>query len=102
MSYFTVVGLVPLREGDLEDVPASLEVGLLAELRKQIILLPDGKVKFAFGKILNHDCLLTLANNKSVLIRTAVVKVCNVFMRYLCCVCVPCVLGGSQVLALGL
>ena len=88
---------MPLREGDLEDVPTSLEVGLLAELRKQIILLPDGKVKFAFGKILNHDCLLTMANNKSVLIRTAVVKVCTVFVSKCvscvcaCCVCVYCV-----------
>lgn len=80
----SVVGLVPLREGDLEDVPASLEVGLLAELRKQIILLPDGKVKPAFGKILNHDCLLTMANNKSVLIRTAVVKVCMCLCAYVC------------------
>ena len=42
----TAAGLVPLREGDVEDVPASLEVDLLAEIRKQIILLLDGKVKF--------------------------------------------------------
>ena len=70
------VGLVPLREANLEDVPASLEVGLLAELRKQILLLPDGQVKRAFGKILNPECLLTMLNNKSSLMRTAVIRVC--------------------------
>ena len=75
------VGLVPLREGSLEDVPPSLEVGLLAELRKQILLLPDGQVKRAFGKILNPECLLTMLNNKSSLMRTAVIRVCV-------CVCV--------------
>lgn len=69
------VGLVPLRDGNLEDVPVSLEVGLLAELRKQIILLPDMQVKRAFGKILNPECLLTMLNNKSALIRTAVIRV---------------------------
>ena len=70
-----MLGLMPLGEGNMEDVPVSLEVGLLAELRKQILLLPDGQVKRAFGKILNPECLLTMVNNKSGLIRTAVIRV---------------------------
>ena len=67
----------------MEDVPASLEVGLLAELRKQILLLPDGQVKRTFGKIISPECLLTMLNNKSILIRTAVIRV-----SVIVCMCV--------------
>ena len=67
-------GLVPLMEGSLAIV------GLVAELRKQI-LLPDGLVK----------CLLTMVNNKSRqlrIIRVSVSVCLYIFMCVCVCVCV--------------
>ena len=53
----------------------DLETGLLSVVRKIIFLLPDSKVKLVLGPILDQENIVVMANNSSVLVRTAVVRV---------------------------
>lgn len=53
----------------------NLETGLLSVIRKIIFLLPDTKVKQVLGPILDQEDIVVMANNSSVLVRTAVVRV---------------------------
>ena len=57
------------------DIPTSLEVGLLGLVRKVLVLLPDRQVDMVVGSILKHDCLLAIAHNQDIVVRTAVVWV---------------------------
>ena len=58
-----------------EEIPASLEVGLLGVVRKLITLLPDQRVRQVIGHVLQHEALIAIAHNKSIVVRTAVVRV---------------------------
>ena len=71
-----------------EDIPTSLEVGLLGLVRKVLVLLPDSLVDRVVGSVLKHDCLLAMAHNQDIVVRTAVVRVstltintANIFLR---------------------
>ena len=61
--------------GNSDDVPVNLETGLLSVVRKIINLLPDSHVKRVIGPILDQESIVVMANNPSILIRTAVVRV---------------------------
>ena len=65
-----------------EEIPYSMEVGLLGTVRKVITLMPDNKVKRVVGYVVQHEALIALAHNKSIVFRTAVVRVsaCTVFL----------------------
>ena len=58
-----------------EDIPYSMEVGLLGTVRKVITLMPDNKVRRVVGYVVQHEALIALAHNKSIVFRTAVVRV---------------------------
>ena len=58
-----------------EDIPYSMEVGLLGIVRKVITLMPDNKVRRIVGYVVQHEALIALAHNKSIVFRTAVVRV---------------------------
>ena len=59
-------------EGD--DV-GGLEVGLLGEIRRQLLNLPDSSVSNVMGPIVTYESLLAIANHTSILVRTAAVTV---------------------------
>lgn len=44
-------------------------------MRKIICLLPDSQVRKVLGPILDQDSIVVMANNPSILVRTAVVRV---------------------------
>ncbi len=58
-----------------DEVPASLEVGLLGVVRRLITLLPDQRVRQIIGHALQHEALVAIAYNKSIVVRTAVIRV---------------------------
>ena len=58
-----------------EEIPTRLEVGLLGVVRRLITLLPDQRVNQVIGRALQHEALVAIANNKSIVVRTAVVRV---------------------------
>ena len=58
-----------------EEIPYSMEVGLLGTVRKVITLMPDNKVRRVVGYVVQHEALIALAHNKSIVFRTAVVRV---------------------------
>lgn len=58
-----------------EEIPYSIEVGLLGIVRKVITLMPDARIKRVVGYVIQHEALIALAHNKSIVIRTAVVRV---------------------------
>lgn len=65
-----------MSEGASSDhVPINLETGLLSVVRKLIELLPDTHVKKVIGPILDQESIVVMANNPSILVRTAVVGV---------------------------
>ena len=70
-------GLPFLSEGESNNssIPINLETGLLSLIRKIICLLPDSRVKQVLGPILDQESIVVMANNSSVLVRTAVVRV---------------------------
>ena len=71
-----LVGQLSMKDGEVsEEIPASLEVGLLAVVRKLITLLPDQRVRQVIGHVLQHEALIAIAHNKSIVVRTAVVRV---------------------------
>ena len=70
------VGLPSMSEGGrFDDIPVNLETGLLSVVRKIINLLPDSQVRKVIGPILDQESIVVMANNPSILIRTAVVRV---------------------------
>ena len=58
-----------------EEIPYSMEIGLLGTVRKVITLMPDNKVRRVVGYVVQHEALIALAHNKSIVFRTAVVRV---------------------------
>ena len=78
-------GLPFLNESDMSSkVPVNLETGLLSVMRKIICLLPDSQVKKVLGPILNQEGIVVMANNSSILVRTAVVRVSTDLSLVLC------------------
>ena len=57
------------------EIPANIEVGLLGNLRKLLMLLPDSTVRRVVGQVLQHETLIAIAHNPSIIIRTAVIRV---------------------------
>ena len=51
------------------------EIGLLSIVRKTIILIPDIVVSRIVGHVVQHEALIAMADNKNLLLRTAVVRV---------------------------
>ena len=66
-----------------EEVDYSIEVGLLAIVRKIITLMPDNRVRRVVGYVVQHEALIALAHNKSIIFRTAVVRVSTCMYVYL-------------------
>ena len=58
-----------------EDIPTSIEIGLLGLLRKLLTLLPDSLVSRVVGPIVHHEALLAIANSPNSVVRTGVVMV---------------------------
>jgi hypothetical protein len=65
-----------------EEIPYSMEVGLLGTVRKVITLMPDNKVRRIVGYVVQHEALIALAHNKSIVFRTAVVRVSTYMYMY--------------------
>lgn len=81
-TWTDITGLPFLNESDMSSkVPVNLETGLLSVMRKIICLLPDSQVKKVLGPILNQEGIVVMANNSSILVRTAVVRVLDEFFR---------------------
>ena len=71
-SFLFYLGLPFLNDSDsLSAVPATLETGLLSV----ICLLPDSQVRKVLGPILDQESIVVMANNSSILVRTAVIRV---------------------------
>lgn len=62
-------------DGGGEDIPTSLEVGLLGHVRKVLMLLPDSLVLRVVGHVIQHNCLIAMAYNNDIIVRTAVIRV---------------------------
>lgn len=62
-------------DGGGEDIPTSLEVGLLGHVRKVLMLLPDSLVLKVVGHVIEHNCLIAMAYNTDIIVRTAVIRV---------------------------
>ena len=74
-------------DGPSEDIPTSLEVGLLGHVRKVLMLLPDSLVHTVVGDVLQHVCLIAMAHNEDIVVRTAVIRVsrvCRACFIYMC------------------
>jgi len=64
-----------VQEGELEEIPTSIEVGLLGHLRKLVSLMTDVDAKRVMGDVLHHEMLIAIAHNKNIVVRTAVIRV---------------------------
>ena len=65
-----------MTDGDWsEEIPYSMEVGLLGTVRKVMTLMPDNMVRRVVGYVVQHEALIALAHNKSIIFRIAVVRV---------------------------
>lgn len=64
-----------------EEIPASIEIGLLAFIRKILIMLPDNQVRGVVGNALQHETLIAIAQNKNIVVRTTVVCVLNEYFK---------------------
>ena len=62
-------------DGPSEDISTSLEVGLLGHMRKVLMLIPDSLVHTVVGTVIHHDCLIAMAHNEDIVVRTAVIRV---------------------------
>jgi hypothetical protein len=82
-TWSDITGLPFLTESSLvnEAIPTNLETGLLSLMRKTICLLPDSQVHKVLGPILDQESIVVMANNPSILVRTAVVRVLHEFFR---------------------
>ena len=65
---------------EADQATVTLEEGLLGEVRKQLIVLPDSKVGSVLGPIITFESLLAIVNHDSILVRTAAVRVSSVDM----------------------
>ena len=48
---------------------------MLGHVRKVLMLLPDSLVHLVVGDIIQHVCLIAMANNDDIVIRTAAIRV---------------------------
>ena len=60
----------------------DLEVGLLGEIRRQIINLPDKYVSSILGPVISYNGLMVMANHDSITIRTATIRVCPTLWEF--------------------
>ena len=83
LTFEQITGLAKMTEdeedresvaGEGSDV-GGLEVGLLGEIRRQLVTLPDSSVGNVVGPIVTYESLLAIANHDSILVRTAAVRV---------------------------
>ena len=58
-----------------EEIHHSIEIGLLGIVRKIIMIMPDKMVRRIVGYVVQHEVLVALAHNNSIVFRTAVVRV---------------------------
>ena len=58
-----------------EEIHNSIEIGLLGIVRKIMTLMPDNMVRRVVGYVVQHEALIALAHNSSIVFRTAVVRV---------------------------
>ena len=82
--------------GNSDDIPVNLETGLLSVVRKIVNLLPDNYVKKVIGPILDQESIVVMANNPSILIRTAVVRVSHSLIWPHSCNTEKCIISASQ------
>lgn len=83
LTFEQITGLAKMTEGeeDLENGAGEssdvggLGVGLLGEIRRQLVTLPDSSVSNVVGPIVSYESLLAIANHDSILVRTAAVRV---------------------------
>ena len=67
-----------LQEGEsVEEIPTSIEVGLLGHLRKLVSLMTDVDARRVLGDVVHHEMLIAIAHNKNIVVRTAVIRVRN-------------------------
>ena len=59
----------------MDEVPTSIEVGLLGHLRKLVNLISDLDARRVLGDVLQHEMLIAIAHNKNIVVRIAVVRV---------------------------
>ena len=64
-----------VQEGELEEIPTSIEVGLLGHLRKLVSLMTDVDARRVLGDVLHHEMLIAITHNKNIVVRTAVIRV---------------------------
>ena len=60
-----------------------MEVGLLGHVRKVLMLLPDSLVHTVVGDVIQHVCLIAMAHNEDIIVRTAVIRVSHMSRAYL-------------------
>lgn len=83
LTFEQITGLAKMTEGEEEWDSVGLEssdagglgVGLLGEIRRQLVTLPDTSVSKVVGPIVTYESLLAIANHDSILVRTAAVRV---------------------------
>jgi hypothetical protein len=68
-------------DGPSEDIPTSMEVGLLGHVRKVLMLLPDSLVHTVVGDVIQHVCLIAMAHNEDIIVRTAVIRVLDQYFK---------------------
>ena len=66
-------------DGPGEDIPTSLEVGLLGHVRKVLMLMPDSMAHLVVGDIVQHLSLVAIAHNDDIVVRTAAIRVSQHF-----------------------
>ena len=75
-SSLSLPGQQSVSESDWSDeIHHSIEIGLLGIVRKIITLMPDNMVRRVVGYVVQHEALIALAHNNSIVFRTAVVRV---------------------------
>ena len=83
LTFEQITGLAKMTEGEEEwdsvgfesSDAGGLGVGLLGEIRRQLVTLPDTSVSKVVGPIVTYESLLAIANHDSILVRTAAVRV---------------------------
>ena len=58
-----------------EEVPTSIEVGLLGHLRKLVSVMSDLDARRVLGEVLQHEMLIAIAHNRNIVVRIAVIRV---------------------------
>ena len=70
----TYVGQMQDTDSTSEEIPTSIEVGLLGHLRKLVSLMSDLDAKRVISQVIQHEMLIAIAHNKNIVVRTAVIR----------------------------